>query len=135
MNEYLGIPFEDGGRDRCGCDCWGLVRLVLYEKHGVTVPAYGDIGVADLLHIARTMQQAVATGPWAEVKRDQLQAGDVVVLKNILKPVQFPCHVGIMIDGNKMLHTEFAAGAHIVLVDDKTVKDRIICYRRHKDLT
>jgi cell wall-associated NlpC family hydrolase len=39
-DKYLGIPWKDGGRGRDGVDCWGFVRLVLWEEFGHAVPAY-----------------------------------------------------------------------------------------------
>lgn len=33
MNDFIHIPYVNGGRDEQGCDCWGLTRLARYEKH------------------------------------------------------------------------------------------------------
>lgn len=31
-DRFIGIPFEDHGRARAGCDCWGLVCLIYQEE-------------------------------------------------------------------------------------------------------
>jgi len=40
--DFIGLPYTDKGRDRTGCDCWGLVRLALAEVAGITLPDYSD---------------------------------------------------------------------------------------------
>jgi cell wall-associated NlpC family hydrolase len=37
---YVGIPFRSRGRDRSGCDCYGLLALVLSEVFHLEVPSY-----------------------------------------------------------------------------------------------
>lgn len=102
--DYVGIPWRVHGRDRAGCDCWGLVRLVLSERFGIEVPAYNSgyqgASRADIDDIA----QLIADRPpqWAEVERGQERPGDVVLLRLWGRP----CHVGIVVGGGRMLHIE-----------------------------
>lgn len=37
--KYVGIPFVSGGRDYDGCDCYGLVRLILGNEYQIQLPA------------------------------------------------------------------------------------------------
>ena len=43
FERYLKIPYKDGGRDWTGCDCWGLVRLILAEERGILLPAFDSV--------------------------------------------------------------------------------------------
>ena len=38
VNNYIGIPFVSGGRDKTGCDCYGLVRLILQNEYNIELP-------------------------------------------------------------------------------------------------
>lgn len=42
LDQYIGLPWKLGGRDRMGLDCWGLVRLVLEEQRRLLLPAWDD---------------------------------------------------------------------------------------------
>ena len=32
--DYIGIPYKTHGRDRLGCDCWGLIQMIQRERLG-----------------------------------------------------------------------------------------------------
>lgn len=36
--KYVGIPFVSGGRDFTGCDCYGLIRLILQNEYRYDLP-------------------------------------------------------------------------------------------------
>lgn len=37
--KYVGIPFVSGGRTEEGCDCYGLIRLILKNEYFINLPA------------------------------------------------------------------------------------------------
>lgn len=96
--KYIGLPFLELGRDKTGCDCWGLVRIVYEAELGISLPSWSAHKsladralVRDELEEAHKLFEKVdAPEPFALV----LASSSITVL-----------HVGIAIDGNMMLHT------------------------------
>ena len=122
--KYIGVPFVDGGRDIDGLDCWGLVRLIYANELDVVLPSYGEISAADLIRVARSI--GAGQEGWTPV--DEPQAFDVVVMRFYGR--SWTGHVGIMVDGKSMIHTEKATDVACVPVNHFTVRDRISSIRR-----
>ena len=129
MMDYLDIPFKDHGRDRSGCDCFGLVRLVLMEQYGITLPSlvegYKDTEdrsvIAGLIDIAKPLLD------FTMVNADGPLPGDVVVIRQGGQP----CHVGIMVGPNSMLHTEAGSGPKFEDIRRPHLAPRIEGFYRH----
>jgi len=97
--EYVGIPFKDAGRTREGCDCWGLVRLVLQERFGKTLPAFNDYEKASRDESER--QVAMGFKALDLDKVDAPQEGDIALMR-IRGALN---HVGLYLGGGEILHT------------------------------
>lgn len=62
VKKYIGIPFVSGGRDKNGCDCYGLVRLILADEYGFDLPVLlGDYSNA--LNISETKRLFIENVP------------------------------------------------------------------------
>jgi cell wall-associated NlpC family hydrolase len=99
---FLGVAYLWGGRTSLGLDCSGLVQIGL--------AAAGKASPRDTDQQERTLGAPLAGGVDAPLRR-----GDLVFWKG---------HVGIMIDGEYMVH---ASGHHLAVVIEplKTAVDRI----------
>lgn len=98
---YIGIPFVAGGRDHCGCDCYGLVRLVLAEQFGVTLPAF------DGRYTNPNDHNEIGTLVSAE---RPLLSGDPVAVPELgdvalISVGGQPCHFGLYMGDDTVLHT------------------------------
>lgn len=82
---FLGAPYLLGGRTLRGIDCSGLVQLA-YAMAGVALPRDSDLQAA--------MGTPLAAG-------ENAQRGDLAF---------FPGHVGMMIDGDRMIHATAHSG-------------------------
>ncbi|TCM84775.1 NlpC/P60 family protein [Rhodovulum steppense] len=126
---YVGIPFEDGGRGRCACDCWGLVRLVHAECLGVELPSYGEISARDLVRVARAIGAGQADPCWEVV---DIPAAFDVVLMRARGDSRSVAHVGIAVDADRLLHTEAATGSVVVPRSHLSVAGRVMGFRRYR---
>ena len=100
---YVGLPFKEGGRDRSGLDCYGLLRLVINEQFGGSVPEYEGIAYQpgedhDLL--VTLMDERIRL--WIPVARGNERPGDGILLRVMGRPI----HVGIVVTTDLMLHIE-----------------------------
>ena len=131
-DRYVGIPFVSGGRDAAGCDCYGLVRMVLAEQFGCTLPLLStDYRNANI--IAETEPVFRAQLP--------LLAGDLLERPEpgavaVIRFQGLPSHVGVFVDGVYILHTLDKIGAHIVRAESGVMRGGIegiyrvnSCYR------
>ena len=113
--QYIGIPFVAHGRDRDGCDCWGLLRLVLAEQFGTNIPSFdGSTWKSGLGREESDRQRAelealmdANKAPWRPVDRGQERAGHGILLRQMGKAM----HVGIVVAPRWMLHIEEGANA------------------------
>lgn len=65
FERYLDIPYKDGGRDWDGCDCWGLVRLILAEERGIVLPSFSDVtDLSSFLEVRRMFKEVDSPGDW-----------------------------------------------------------------------
>ena len=98
MMEYIGIPFAERGRDRSGCDCWGLVRLVYRERHGIELPSFvadyrstKDDGIGNLI--------TTESARWLPVSEPQ--AGDLAVFRGMGR-----WHIAYCLSASQVLHAQ-----------------------------
>lgn len=135
---YVGIPFLDLGRSRTGCDCWGLVRLVLAEQAGLQLPSlatcYGSeantAGVIDAVEVERR------SNAWQRIEPGVEQAFDVVEMSGAAWIpgsgwVFGPLHVGVVVASGWLLHVERNTAAVLARYrEDQGIRRRVLgCWR------
>lgn len=123
-SSWIGIPFLSGGRDRAGCDCWGLVLLYAREVNGRLGPdfAYEDALSNRSLILFRQHRDSHAVMVKAP------SPGDLI----LLRPAGLPVHVGTCLTGNRFLHTQPGSGSVIDRWDSLVWRNRLSGFWRWK---
>ncbi|MBN8190448.1 C40 family peptidase [Salipiger thiooxidans] len=100
-NAYIGLPHVALGRERTGCDCWGLVRLVYREQLGIALPAYTPEGICALEEgeIEALIGAATTDGAWEQVAEPA--PFDVLIYRR----GGYRSHIGLKVDARFMLHS------------------------------
>lgn len=140
VEQYLGIPFADDETSRAkpsraGCNCIGLVHLVLKERAGVHIPAYEEISATDLLASARAFKKAIDGDPWSVVQGDPrpFDCALMLAMSDDLRTDTWG-HVGIVVGPNMVLHIWRETLSVVMPFNHIRIRNRIVSFHRHKDL-
>lgn len=97
VSEYIGLPFESGGRGPVAYDCYGLLRLVYAERLGIELPAH--CGYSDVMTPTTAAMIRRGMIDWAPVTTPEPWDA---VLFNVDGRGN---HIGLVIQPGLMLHT------------------------------
>jgi len=127
-DRFIGIPFREFGRDRAGCDCWGLACLVYQEELHITLPQYlGDYASAEEHgEIAALISGAAASPLWVPVDGPAI-AFDVTVIRR----GRYETHLGIVIRHGIMIHMAGEDQAKVDRYDTGRWRHRVAGHYRH----
>ena len=107
VKKYIGIPFVSNGREADGCDCYGLVRLVLRNEYGVYLPEL-SVNYTNACNIQETAKLFEKNLPvLAARKIPEPKDGAIVIITGQGRL----CHAGIVAGGGYILHTGAKTGS------------------------
>ena len=122
---YFGIPFKPHGRDFDGCDCYGLIRLVLLHEHNIELPIWNVDYTSTRNHDELNNAISARYCNFDEVAGPR--AGDVILMR--LGSV-FPVHIGVMIDEKHFLHIREKENVTCCKISDAKWNRRIAGFYR-----
>ena len=114
VSKYISIPYKDKGQSFDGCDCLGLVRLVLKEEFAKELPRF-EYQSADNTMINERLINVNLPTIQAE-KVDKPIPGDIVVMNG---------HIGIFVNPGSVLHTTRGIGTCCEPIDRPRLRGRI----------
>lgn len=103
---YIGIPFISGGRNKDGCDCYGLVRLILLEQYKIELPELKG-NYSNALCIAETKKLFTENVPVIcaeKISSPEEKAIALIKIKGSL------CHVGLYAGDGYIIHSRHKLG-------------------------
>lgn len=123
LNEFIGIPFKDGGRDFDGCDCWGLVMLYYKKQLELDLPDY-KIGAFDFPKISETVRAEINKPVW--IMQTFPEPNAIAVMK--LGDTKDVNHAAICVGEDKLLQAYDKTGSHLVNANSPLWKPLIKFY-------
>lgn len=124
VGKYIGIPFVSNGRTMKGCDCYGLVRLVLHNEYGIYLPQLSD-NYSDAQNINETARLFAEHRPTIlseKLSKPQEKALVVITERGAA------AHVGIVAGNGYVLHTGAKTGSVCQRESHPYIRSRIEGY-------
>lgn len=136
-DKYIGIPFREGGRDEKGCDCGGLVLLILRREKGIHARDVNMTYARRDFHTRdghKRLAEAVAEclREWRELPPGALPQPFDLALYAV--PDGSESHCGCVVTPYRMIHVERGRGARLMDISPKFEGYRLAGLYRHEQL-
>lgn len=105
INDYVGVPYLENGRDRDGWDCWGLVLAVYRERLALELPDWRWAPPYTALEKLRAFEEGVDQ---ADELVAELEAPEEFAL-GLVRAERRAHHIGIAVGGG-VLHAQRYGG-------------------------
>lgn len=126
VKKYVGIPFVSNGRTMEGCDCYGLVRLVLQNEYGIALPEFSD-NYDDANNVRETVLLFSKHRPVILAEKLPCPQEKALV---IITEHGVAAHIGIVAGGGCILHTGYKTGCICQRETHPGIRSRIEGYYR-----
>lgn len=112
--DYFPVPFRERARTRRGCDCRGLLFLVLEEQLGVRVPEPAD------LYASTDPRNAAQLAAFVRAQAALWTPCGVAPFAALSFSVAgLPVHVGVAVNPDLFLHTRRGVGVQLASLTDR----------------
>jgi len=125
-NQYIGIPYKAGGRDRSGIDCWGLARLIYQEQYRINLPSFSTEYTENDTERKEELLAQYREG-WTQV--DQVKEGDLV----LFRVLGSESHIGIALDSQSFIHARRRSNTCVDKFESPRWKNRIVGFFRYEN--
>jgi len=126
VKKYIGIPFASNGRSIDGCDCYGLVRLVLRNEYGVDLPELSN-DYSNALNVSETSRLFAENLPVLTAEKTDMPEEKAVV---VITERGVNAHIGIVAGSGYILHTGAKTGSVCQRATHPGLRGRIEGYYR-----
>jgi cell wall-associated NlpC family hydrolase len=132
--DFVGIPYDMGGRGPDLFDCWGLCWLVLEKHFGVAAPRYEGVEWARHDRTSRTTCGKTindfAAAYYIPVEAGEERGGEIILLRMAGQPL----HCGIVAAPGWMLHSAEGSESALERYDNALWRNRVEGLHRLKAL-
>lgn len=128
FDRFVGIPYRDRGRGFDGCDCYGLLRLVLGELAGITLASFSDLYVSAADHHAIACL-VEGLEQWDRVPEGRERRFDGVLMRTG-REIR---HVGVVVDPGLVLHVDRGLTSRIERYSAPPLKHRLAGFYRYRN--
>lgn len=111
IEDFVGIPFKDEGRDFKGCDCWGLCSLFYRYYLKKELPSY-KIGAFEYDHVNKLMLSEIKTSKWQIL--DSPEPYSIALMRLGADSSVTVNHAGVVLEDGRLLQAYLGTGSIIV---------------------